>query len=300
MKINENYTLEIHGLHQFLAQLNWWHYNVKLLGVVKTNHARFPKDYIEMTMKNWPAGSHIVLTGSASEGVDLISVGYKYNSRKVVCFISTYNAGSMIPSSYYEATWLDNNGNTMCHQIPHLQIISKYFQHSNAIDKHNHVCQFLLQLKKHWITEDGYFHIKTMFFGMGVTNCWKEYRFHLGNWHQHKNISIDAFVDLLCHDLICNQLSDVTAEEATLVIQSTPPSCMLPAESHCTIVPVLPMVQVTCDSTVVSSLTYLNDLMASKLEILLHKLTKWKKVRFKLIQQLHHYIAHNECNAKLV
>jgi len=115
-----------------------------------------------MTVKNWPAGSHIVLTGSVSKGVDLISVGYKYNSRKVLFFISTYNAGPMSPSSYYKATWLDNNGNTMCLQIPCLQIISKYFQHSNAIDKYNHVHQFLLQLEKHWIMEDGYFSIIIM------------------------------------------------------------------------------------------------------------------------------------------
>ncbi len=229
-------------------------------------------------MKNWPAGSHIILTGSASKGLDLLSVGYKYNSCKVLCFISTYNAGLTIPSSYYKVMWLDNNRNTMCRHIPHLQIISKYFQHSNAIDKHNHAHQFLLQLEKHWIMEDGYFHIITMLFGMAVTNCWKAYRYHLGNWHRHKNISIDAFVDLLCHDLICNQLSDVTAEEATLVIPGTPPSCMLPAESHHAIVPVLPMVQVTCDNTIVSSLTHSNDSMASKLEILLHELTKMEEI----------------------
>jgi len=36
-----------------------------------------PKDFIERTMKTWPAGSHIVLEGSVSEGVDLLAVGYK-------------------------------------------------------------------------------------------------------------------------------------------------------------------------------------------------------------------------------
>jgi len=93
----------------------WQHFNVRFLGVVKMNHARFPKEFIESTMKNWPAGSHIVLEGSPSEGVDLLAVGYKYNSRKVLCFISTYNVGSTILCSFYEATWLDDNGNTMCH-----------------------------------------------------------------------------------------------------------------------------------------------------------------------------------------
>jgi len=97
------------------------------------------------------------LEGSANEGVNLLSIGYKYNMRKVLCFICTYNVGLTITSSIYKAKWLDNNGNTMSCQIPHLDIISKYFQYSNAINKHNHVGQFLLQLEKHWIMEDGYF-----------------------------------------------------------------------------------------------------------------------------------------------
>jgi len=183
----------------------------------------------------------------------------------------------MITSSIYEATWHDNNGNTMCCWIPCPQIISEHFQHLNTIDKHNHVSQFLFQLEKHWIMEDGYFWIITMLFGMVVTNCWKAYKFYLGNQHWHKNILIDAFADLLCHDLLSNQLSDVMAEEAMLVIPGTPPDCMLPADSHHAVVaPAVSMVvQVgACNNTVVSSLTHLNDSMASKLEILSHELTK--------------------------
>jgi len=224
-------------------------------------------------MKNWPAGLHIVLEGSASEGIDLLSLGYKYNSRKVLCFISTNNVGSTMTSSFYEATWRDNNGNTMSHQIPCPQIISEYFQNSNTIDKHNHVRQFLLELEKHWITEDGFFRIITTLFGMGITDCWKAYKFHLGNRHRHKNISIDGFVDLLCHDLLSNQFSDVTAEEATLVIPGTPPlDGTRPASSHHVVAPAAVSTVVAFDNTtVVSSLTLSND---SRLEILSHELTK--------------------------
>jgi len=52
----------------------WQHYKVRFLGVVKTNHSRFPKDFIETTMKNWLASSHIVLEGLASKGVNLLSI----------------------------------------------------------------------------------------------------------------------------------------------------------------------------------------------------------------------------------
>jgi len=138
--------------------------------------------------------------------------------------------------------------------------------------------------------EDGYFHIITTLFGMVITDCWKAYKFHLGNQHQHKNISINAFVDLLCHDQLSNQLSNVMAEEATLVIPGTPPDCMmLPADNHHAVAPVVSMVQVVaCDNTVISSLTHSNDLMASKLELLSHQPTKSKKMRFGVIQHSNH------------
>jgi len=36
-------------------------------------------------MKTWPAGSHIVMEGLADNG-DLLAIGYKYNSKKILCF----------------------------------------------------------------------------------------------------------------------------------------------------------------------------------------------------------------------
>jgi hypothetical protein len=47
-----------------------------LIGVVKTSHARFPKQYLEDNLKDKKAGSRLVLTWV--EGVDLVAMGYKY------------------------------------------------------------------------------------------------------------------------------------------------------------------------------------------------------------------------------
>jgi len=131
-------------------------------------------------MKSWPAGSHIVMEGTTENGIDLLAIGYKYNSRKILCFILTKNVGSTVPTCYYETRWIDPNGNTMCRRVPRPKIIDDYFSHSNAIDKHNHVRQFLLGLEKHWKTEDGYFQIITTIFGICITDAWKAYRFHIG------------------------------------------------------------------------------------------------------------------------
>ncbi len=51
----------------------------------------------------------------------------------------------------------------------------------------------------------------------------KHTAFMLENWHcPHKQISIDDFADLLCHDCLNNKFSDVTYKESTLVIPGMP------------------------------------------------------------------------------
>jgi len=71
----------------------WKCFHVHFIGIVKTNHARFPKQFLESCMKNWPAGSHLVMEGLTEDGIDLLAVGYKYNTKKIQCFVSTKNIG---------------------------------------------------------------------------------------------------------------------------------------------------------------------------------------------------------------
>jgi hypothetical protein len=55
-------------------------FHQRFIGVVKTAHSRYPKKFLEETMADWPAGSHLVLEATA-DGVPLLAVGYKYNKR---------------------------------------------------------------------------------------------------------------------------------------------------------------------------------------------------------------------------
>ena len=42
-------------------------------------------------MKDWPGGSYIVMKSNTrvTGGIKLVEIGYKYNYRKVLCFIYT-------------------------------------------------------------------------------------------------------------------------------------------------------------------------------------------------------------------
>ena len=62
---------------------------------VKTAHSRFPKKFMDNTMKNYPGGTWITMRGKCGRtGVELVAIGYKYNSKKVLCFVTTVGAGS--------------------------------------------------------------------------------------------------------------------------------------------------------------------------------------------------------------
>ena len=65
----------------------------EFIGMVKTNTKGFYKERIEKLTKYWPGGSYLVLRSKTMVPKDrpLISIGYKYNARKVISFIVTDN-----------------------------------------------------------------------------------------------------------------------------------------------------------------------------------------------------------------
>ena len=70
----------------------------------------------------------------------------------------------------YVAKWKDAHNNTRTRNVPHPDMISKYFGSSNVVDLFNQSRQFDLKLEKHWVTEDGYFRLITSLFGIVVTD----------------------------------------------------------------------------------------------------------------------------------
>jgi hypothetical protein len=189
----------------------------RFTGVVKTSHARYPKKFIEETMLDWPAGSHLVL-GATVNGVELLAIGYKYNKRKVMCFLSTKSSGHTKPGKSYEAKWKDENGNSRSRLVPRPFVVSEYFNNCNKIDLHNQSRQHDLKLEKMWVTEDGYFRLVTTLIGIGITDCWKGYRFHLKENHRHKKQSLRDFNAILAKDLLENSFTKSLESEQSLTI----------------------------------------------------------------------------------
>ena len=93
----------------------------KLIGMAKTNTKGFCKETIEKLTKNWPGGSYLVLSIKPMVPGDmpLISISFKYNARKVLPFIVTYNYGSTKTGIPYLTKYTDIFTNVAIRPVAH-------------------------------------------------------------------------------------------------------------------------------------------------------------------------------------
>ena len=146
---------------------------VHVIAAVKTNHKFYPKADIEELLSKSPAGSRIVLTATI-EGVDLVALGYKYNRKKVLCFVTTRGAGSTkdgVP--YIQRYSYKKSRQVRQREVARPAVITTFFRHSALIDNHHQARQSLLALEKAWVVSCGFLRLSCTVLGMEVTNAWK-------------------------------------------------------------------------------------------------------------------------------
>lgn len=198
----------------------------EIIGAVKTNTGSYPKKQIDKIMRHWPSGSYLVLECRTPDTkVDLVAIGYKYNSKKVLCFIMSKNAGSTAPGKPYIAKFPDKHGNVQERRVTRPEILSLSFGCADAIDSHNHCRQFRLGLERLWLTRNPWFRLNCTIVGMTVVDafrCLKYY--HLGNF---KGMTVAEFADGLAHDCVYNPFrKDREERRAVPSAASLEPDCI--------------------------------------------------------------------------
>ena len=116
--------------------------------VIKTAFRRSPKKYLESTMLDYPGGTWLVLEGKTHKNVDLLCIGYKYNCKKTLTFVSTRGAGSTLAGKPYQAKYNDIFGNVRIQYVCRLKIFLTYFDNSYCADAYNQCRQGLLGLER--------------------------------------------------------------------------------------------------------------------------------------------------------
>jgi len=115
--------------------------------MVKTGHTKSPKKCLEDKMKDCTGGTWIITRATVDE-VDLVSIGYKYNKKKVSTFVMIKGAGSTRPGEPYIARFPDSFGNVCIRHIARPVVISHFFNASNKVDSHNQSRKFSFRLEK--------------------------------------------------------------------------------------------------------------------------------------------------------
>lgn len=147
--MNVDVTLEVTSdAARFQLPKSSAHHPPVLVQLPAANRALFPKKHIEKELKDAPGGTSIVLWGEHSTGTSLVAIGYKYNKKSVLYFVSTPGAGTTEDGEPYEMKWADEHGNINVRHVPRPEVISHFFQHSNSVDVHNHLRQYCLKLEK--------------------------------------------------------------------------------------------------------------------------------------------------------
>jgi hypothetical protein len=139
---------------------------------VKTGHRLFPKKFIEDMLKDAPGGIWIVLQ-STFQGIPLIAIEYCYSTHTTLHFVATEDACYTSKGKLYHMKYTDDWGNVHICDVDRPDFISKFFEASNIIDKHNQARQAELALEKHWLTQNPYFCLHTTMIGMNVVDCYK-------------------------------------------------------------------------------------------------------------------------------
>ena len=210
-------------------------YGHEYFGALKTNKAGAPKDEIEELMKEWNAGSYLVME---CEEHRLWIIGYKYSYKKkgektilwdklfaeksydpltfhiTVCvFLGTWNSGSSTLGEPYIAKWPDKLGNVKYRKVDRPDAVSRYFKRSNMIDRHNQLRQSELALEQLWLTKDPWFRINTTVFGMTVTDAYLLAKYSSSTKSGIKSMSIQDFATRVAYDLFEYKSSDQPCSE---------------------------------------------------------------------------------------
>ena len=172
---------------------------------IKNAHSLFPKKELEDAMKDAPGGKWLTMKTTV-EGIDILAIAYKYNSKKTLFFCAPEGAGATIDGEPYVTRWPDQHGNLQSRNVLRLVLCSRYFGMSNKVDRHNHLRQHELAIEETWETDDCWFRLWCTLMGMAVVDTLLALRAEVHHEHELRDISVGEFSLRLADELANNKL----------------------------------------------------------------------------------------------
>lgn len=107
-------------------------------------------------MKDVPGGKWLTMKTTV-DGIDILAIAYKYNSKKTLYFCAPEGAGATIDGEPYITKWPDEHGNVQCRNFLRLVLCSRDFGLPNKVDRHNHLRQSELAIEETSETDECWF-----------------------------------------------------------------------------------------------------------------------------------------------
>ena len=95
-------------------------------------------------------------------GRPIIAIGYKYNARKVLYFIVTYNTGITQADITHLSKYPDQFSNFSISPVVCTLVVYKLFGSITEVESHNKSRQSDLVLEKFWVTQYGWLRFCTI------------------------------------------------------------------------------------------------------------------------------------------
>ena len=125
----------------------------------------------------------------------MVAIGYKYNSQKVLSFITIEGGGGVTTHGIlYLFNYPDQFSNVSILSNVCPQVLYKFFWSFNEIDSHIKCRQYGLALDKLWVTQCGWLRLYTMVeIGIITTNFWKRFCCGVNREHYEKDNRIKEY-----------------------------------------------------------------------------------------------------------
>jgi hypothetical protein len=175
---------------------------------IKNSFAGFPKDALEEQLRGMPGGSHLEMRTTV-DGVSIIAIGSKYNSKKTQFHVATEGAGSTGAGKPYTSKYHDELGNVLTREVARPAVVSRYFGKFNKVDIHDHLRQHELALEEKWVGKDekaGKFRMWTTIRGVSAIDTMLAVKTHSHSGHPIRASTTREFIDLLAEDMVDNEI----------------------------------------------------------------------------------------------
>jgi hypothetical protein len=175
---------------------------------IKNSFAGFPMKELEDQLRGMPGGSHLEMRTTV-DGIPLIAMGAKFNSKKTCFFCCPVGAAPTTPGEPYVTKFPDADRNVHTRNVDRPALSARYFINFNAVDVHDQRRQAELALEQKWVAKGehaGKFRMATTIFGITVIDTLLAMSSHSHPNHALRYKTTKDFAESLASEMVDNVL----------------------------------------------------------------------------------------------